>query len=48
MNFHKIILSGGVAEEVGNRLEYENLYLSGNSSFDNLHGYEKIAKRIWG
>lgn len=47
MNFSTILISGGVANEVGKRLNYENLYLSGNSSFDNLHGYEKIAKRLW-
>jgi hypothetical protein len=47
MNFHKIILSGGVAPEVSKYLNYQNLYLSENPQFDNLLGYEKVAKRLW-
>ena len=48
MNFLKIILSGGIAPEVAKYLNFDNLYLSENSQFDNLNGYEKVAKRLWG
>jgi len=48
MNFSNILISGGIAPEIVKRINYHNLYLSESSSFDNLHGYEKIAKRLWG